>query len=302
MVKISVVMAVFNGEAFIRAQLASIAAQTQLPDEVIVVDDCSLDGTSDLLEFWSNILPLKVVKNPSNRGVVCSFDRGLGMVTGNIVFLCDCDDYWLPTKIEKHMRFHEDRTRQMNLVKSNCSLCDEQFEVWAQTKFERARSLWRKDGGGKKVAQGSLMSFDAALLDLCLPIPEWASSHDTWINLVAKYVAVEHTVMQPLMFYRQHESNFSRNPLNAKHLNLCRRALSFPKFSWGSRQELERSLIEIEGRIDSTQVSYDLLKTRVYNAILAGSGNIGLDDFFRLTKIDCLKGIFIWLTSSLLLR
>ena len=48
--KISIAMATYNGERFIREQLNSLAAQTRLPDELVVVDDGSVDRTLEILE------------------------------------------------------------------------------------------------------------------------------------------------------------------------------------------------------------------------------------------------------------
>ena len=61
--KISLVMATFNGQRFLREQLDSIYSQTLVPNEVIVVDDCSKDATVDILKEYSLKYGLKYFVN-----------------------------------------------------------------------------------------------------------------------------------------------------------------------------------------------------------------------------------------------
>jgi glycosyltransferase involved in cell wall biosynthesis len=59
---VSVVIPAYQAAAVIDSSLASVAGQTIAPDEVVVVDDGSCDGTAPLAERWSRVLPLRVVR------------------------------------------------------------------------------------------------------------------------------------------------------------------------------------------------------------------------------------------------
>ena len=73
--KLSIALATYNGEAFLREQLTSLLNQTLLPHELIVCDDCSTDSTLEILEeFKANIsFECQIYKNEINRGAAYSF-------------------------------------------------------------------------------------------------------------------------------------------------------------------------------------------------------------------------------------
>ena len=103
---VSVVMAVFNGESYIREQLDSILSQSRLPDEIIVCDDCSDDGTYKILGEYLAIHPkcekvhIQVFKNEERLGYALNFKKAIDISKGEIVFLSDQDDIWLEKKVE----------------------------------------------------------------------------------------------------------------------------------------------------------------------------------------------------------
>src|SRR5437773_2588198 len=93
---ISIAMATYNGAKFIREQLASLAAQTRLPHEIVVSDDCSTDATVSIIEDFAATVafPVRLHRNPTNIGVARNFERALRACSGGIVFICDQDDFW----------------------------------------------------------------------------------------------------------------------------------------------------------------------------------------------------------------
>ena len=94
---ISVVMAVYNGERFLREQVESVLAELQTGDEFIVIVDAAKDSSLEILQ--SVLSPLMhVYQNNLNLGVMASFERGLRRATNKYIFLCDQDDIWAPGK------------------------------------------------------------------------------------------------------------------------------------------------------------------------------------------------------------
>lgn len=101
---ISVCMATYNGEKYIEEQLLSILHQNRQPDEVIICDDCSADGTVEkirdfiaqngLADRW------RLFQNKENKGYPGNFYYAMGLCRGDIVFLADQDDIWSPQKLE----------------------------------------------------------------------------------------------------------------------------------------------------------------------------------------------------------
>lgn len=118
-VKISVAMATYNGEKFIRQQLDSCLGQTLKPFEIVVVDDCSTDGTWFILKEYERRFPnVHVFRNEENKKPLFTFKRAFSLTQGDFVAPCDQDDIWFEDKLEKcyaaidektRMVFHQDR-------------------------------------------------------------------------------------------------------------------------------------------------------------------------------------------------
>lgn len=107
--KISVVLATYNGEDYIERQITSILNQTILPNEIIITDDGSKDRTLDIIRkfrnYNSNIEWIFTVNKQS--GFVGNFINGIRHSSGDIIFLSDQDDKWKSEKISKHLAVYK---------------------------------------------------------------------------------------------------------------------------------------------------------------------------------------------------
>ena len=99
--KISLAMTTYNGEKFLREQLESIYSQTRVPDEVIVCDDNSSDGTIQILEEYRQNKGLIYYVNKPALGVNSNFYKAISLCTGDYIALSDQDDIWKCDKIKK---------------------------------------------------------------------------------------------------------------------------------------------------------------------------------------------------------
>ena len=94
---ISAVVAAYQAERFIGETLESILTQTRPPEEVIVVDDGSTDGTARELERFSGAI--RVLRRP-NGGCPAAFNTAFQAARGDFVAMCGADDIWEPQKLE----------------------------------------------------------------------------------------------------------------------------------------------------------------------------------------------------------
>jgi glycosyltransferase involved in cell wall biosynthesis len=102
---ISVVIPAYNAERFIAEAVTAVLSQTRPPEEVIVVDDGSTDGTlGELSRFGSDIQ----VVTQRNAGAGGAYTRGFGMATGTYVARCDADDVWELDKLGRQQRVLEE--------------------------------------------------------------------------------------------------------------------------------------------------------------------------------------------------
>jgi glycosyltransferase involved in cell wall biosynthesis len=102
--RVSVVIAAYNSEAYIAEAIESVLGQTLPPSEVIVIDDGSTDGTSGILaRFADRITAL----TQTNSGQAVAVNKGLAMARGELIGFCDADDLWTARKLELQLALLE---------------------------------------------------------------------------------------------------------------------------------------------------------------------------------------------------
>ncbi len=106
---ISVVIPTYNRQGTIERALRSVYCQTLMPKEVIVVDDCSTDGTADVVRRLQRDNPtLRLIVLEENSGAQEARNMGIRNATGDWVAFLDSDDEWLPEKTEIQVRALQD--------------------------------------------------------------------------------------------------------------------------------------------------------------------------------------------------
>jgi glycosyltransferase involved in cell wall biosynthesis len=102
--KISVVMAVYNGESHIRSSVESILNQAYRDFEFIIVDDCSSDDTVNIIKTY-NDSRIRIICNEKNIGQTKSLDEGLRIAKGEFIARIDVDDTAFPGRLEKQLNY-----------------------------------------------------------------------------------------------------------------------------------------------------------------------------------------------------
>lgn len=101
---VSVVMATYNGEKYLREQIDSILNQTYPVYELIIQDDCSTDNTVAIARDYAKLYPvIKVFENQRNMGLNQNFKTAAMRATGDFVAISDQDDVWYKDKLERQL-------------------------------------------------------------------------------------------------------------------------------------------------------------------------------------------------------
>lgn len=101
---ISVIIPVYNGERFLAAAIRSVLEQTLPPDEIIVVDDGSTDGSAAIVAELASLSPLPIrYVYQENQGSAAARNCALTVATGAMIAFMDADDLWLPDKTRQQM-------------------------------------------------------------------------------------------------------------------------------------------------------------------------------------------------------
>lgn len=203
---VSVVLATYNGERFLEAQLDSIVQQTYPNLEVIVVDDCSTDATTTILARYVARYPfMRVIVNDTNLGYIRNFEKGMLLATGDYVAPSDQDDVWYLEKISTLVAEIGDS----DLIYADSRLIDEAgislnmviSDVKPVQNYDNclAFAIWN-------TAPGHAMLIRKELVRQTIPFPS-SMPHDHWLCFVATFQKPIRFVPIVLVDYRQHSQN-----------------------------------------------------------------------------------------------
>ncbi len=213
-------MCTYNGAKFVQQQLDSIAAQTILPDELVVCDDRSTDETAEIIRAFATTVPFAVHLhiNEQNlgsgaKGITRNFEKAVALCTGELIVPSDQDDMWVPQKLERMAEVLLSDP-EIGAVFSDGQLVTElgvpkgvRLSETTGLNAREQKQLARGDGlplvmSMTKVYGSSLM-FRASLLQQILPVPpHWW--FDAWVACVATVYARLVFVPEELYLYRIH--------------------------------------------------------------------------------------------------
>jgi glycosyltransferase involved in cell wall biosynthesis len=200
---------VHNAAAFLRPQIESILQQLGPQDELITVDDASDDG-SDAILACRNDPRIHLHRNDRNLGVLASFEKALGIARGQVLFLSDHDDLWLPGKLKKTLAIFDARP-SITMVASDARLIDAEGRTLEPSFFAQRGGFapGALHNFVKNKYLGCTLSFRREMLPIFLPIPHDVPMHDIWFGMLNAIYGETYFLDEPLVAYRRHGRNAS---------------------------------------------------------------------------------------------
>ncbi len=219
---ISIAMATYNGENYLREQVESILRQSIQDFELVIGDDNSSDGTFDILERYShNDNRIRVFKNSVNLGFKKNFDKIIRRCQGEYIALCDQDDIWTPDHLETLVTLIGDKM----LACGNTELIDgeghrigmtlkemEAFDHIPESDLSRAYSVFFF----RNPFQGASMLMKKEFFTVALPIADGVQYHDTWFSMVSCFYGGGVYTDKIIGYYRMHGNNVTGNRIVRK--------------------------------------------------------------------------------------
>jgi teichuronic acid biosynthesis glycosyltransferase TuaG len=211
---VSVIMAVYNGEAFIEEAIRSVMAQTYPHWELMVVDDCSRDGTARIVSKLAKEDPrIKLIRRKVNGGLAEARNHGIAESQGRFIALLDSDDIWLPQKLAV----------QVPLLENNAeAICTSSYGLMRHdgTRLDKVRYVSDTTYGYRHIVFHNVIGVPTVLIDTKktgpIRFPKLRLTEDLalWLQLLAQ----GHTVRgcsQTLALYRFTNGSLSSNKLKA---------------------------------------------------------------------------------------
>ena len=211
---ISVCVATYNGEKFIREQIDSILCQLSSDDEIIVSDDGSTDGTIVIINCIGD-KRIRIIEGPRKHSPTFNFENALKEAKGDYIFLADQDDVWKTNKVEVCMKW----LQKYDCVVSDAQVTDSNLNplypsLYAIMQVRQGHiynTVW------KNGYTGCCMAFRRNILEASLPFPKDIPMHDIWIGNVAAYKYNVKFISEKLVLFRRHEDTISCNGKGSKY-------------------------------------------------------------------------------------
>ena len=216
---ISILMATYNGERFIKEQIESLLGQTVQNFKLYINDDKSTDSTFEVAQEYEKKHPEKIFVSQNEKNLGGAKQNFIQMMINHkddYILLCDQDDVWLPDKIDKslhkmkEMELQHDKSKPL-LVYTDLTVVDENLNIISQSYFKTEDIYNKKKTLNKIVARnittGCTVMYNRALADLIESTPEHMIMHDWWLTLIACAFGELSTIFEPTVMYRQHSDN-----------------------------------------------------------------------------------------------
>ena len=216
---IDILLATYNGQAYLREQIDSILAQSNQDWQLLIRDDGSNDNTVSIIKdyvakYSDKILLIEDSEN--HLGASLNFSRLLENSTAEYIMFSDQDDVWLPRKVEATLNLMKATEKAYPnkpiLVHTDLRVVDSRLKIIA-------KSLWKYQGIPPEIgnnanrvvlqncATGCTIMINSKAKEISLPVPKEAIMHDWWLAInAAKHGKIVYIPKQ-LVLYRQHSNN-----------------------------------------------------------------------------------------------
>ena len=241
--RFSIAMATFNGEAYIREQLNSLARQILLPYELVVCDDGSSDRTLNILQEFQKAapFPVKIYGNPRRLGFADNFLQAASRCSREWVAFCDQDDMWFPEKLlSVSEAIQNSQASDLMLVTHAVRVAGEDVSLrngrqphsredrtigpntWSAAALGGVTTLHsckdRTIGPNCHPGFWGLPGFTCIFRRELITCFDWkvrpksydgnypSQTHDKWICMLANALGSVHHIAKPLVLYRRHDA------------------------------------------------------------------------------------------------
>lgn len=265
---VSIAMATYNGEKYVKEQLDSILNQTYRNLEIIICDDNSTDDTFKILEDYSKKdKRIKLYRNKKNLGFVKNFEKAIFLCKGEYIALSDQDDIWMEDKIEILL----DEINNFDLIHTDAYLIDEKGIIISKSFSRSSNKMIYPESIVDLVLNGCVTGctcmFSRKLRNFALPFPEDLYIHDKWLGINAYYLNSIKYLDKPLIKYRQHSNNQIGAGINKLNLEKVIKFFTIKK----NKCELFKNLIKLINiilsnlQLDTNEKEKLILSEKYYN-------------------------------------
>ena len=207
---VSIIIPVYNAEKYLLETLQSVAAQDYPEKEIILVDDCSTDGSAHLIEHVKKEIPyIRYHKLEQNSGVAIARNKGIKLAKGRYIAFVDSDDVWSKGKLRKQIAFYEQH-RESPFTYTAINMIDEQGEALKGKCDVPEEISYRYLLRHTIVATSTVIIDKAVVPEIVMPNRRSAEDYSLWLSLLKKY-GIAYGINEDLTSYRISNTSVSHN-------------------------------------------------------------------------------------------
>lgn len=271
--KVSIIMAVYNGEKYLTEAIESILNQTLSDSEFIIINDGSTDNSKAIINKYLKE-QVRIIENSENIGLTKSLNRGLSVAKGSYIARIDADDTALPGRLQKQAEFL-DKNRHIHIVGSWFDEYDHEGNKIRTNKAKIHSILirWRLLFGNAFGHSTVMLRKDCIQDSLYNESVRYGQDYELWSRLCWKWDSAN---IPEVLVHRRVTRDSITIQNKEEHMKIGRK-ISMENLSWV---------------LDKTITDNDLYDFRIFNGLSAK--NIGPEELICIIqKIDQLKKHFL---------
>lgn len=205
-------MPAYNASKYIGKAIISVIKQNYSNLELIIIDDCSSDNTSEIIQqFQKNYENIVYIKMENNSGVAKTRNKGLSIASGQYIAFLDSDDVWLEDKL----------TKQINIFKENkgipftytaINIINEKDEIVKKAKRIKTKATYKILLKNTYVATSTVIIDREVTGDFLMPLRKSAEDYSLWLMLLKNF-GMAKGINEALVNYRKTENSLSANKM-----------------------------------------------------------------------------------------
>jgi teichuronic acid biosynthesis glycosyltransferase TuaG len=210
--KVSIIMPSYNSDVYIRKTIDSVLNQTYKNWELIIIDDCSPDGSLNIIKEYCNAdSRIKLIINEKNLGVAESRNRGMKAAQFSYIAFLDSDDLWHEKKLELQTAFMQENNAAISFTQYY-RINDADSEIGMVNRIPESVNYYN-------LLKGNVIAMSTSMIDVRIIEKtnfEKIGHEDYffWLKILKKGVLAK-GINEKLVYYRVHSKSLSSNKLKA---------------------------------------------------------------------------------------
>lgn len=210
---VSIITPVYNSERFLAETIDSVMAQSFQNWELILIDDCSSDGSPELMRRYAGMdSRIQHIRLAENMGAAAARNRGLEEARGRYIAFVDADDLWAPEKLSLQLPFMQEK--QAGLSFTAIEMMDESGATVKEKRRVKPKIDYKYLLTNTMMACSSVVVDRAVTGDFRMPLVRRGQDYATWLMLMRGGLPA-YGLDKPLTRYRLVSNSISSNKLVA---------------------------------------------------------------------------------------